>query len=116
MWRPAAILLWVASIAHLISGNVDVGMTLNLLVGSLPGVWLGTSWAGRVPTGVLRPLLGIVLCTASIGLLSKSGVGVPAPLIGLVPLALGLLTWFRKRGSQLARKMSRALAILAGRA
>ena len=112
----AAILLWAASIAHLLSGNVDVGMTLNLLIGSLPGVWLGTSWSGKVPVGVLRPLLGIVLCTASVGLLSKSGVGVPAPLIGVVPLVLGLLTWSRKRGSPLARKVSRALATLAGRA
>src|SRR5439155_7148308 len=52
----AAILLWVASFAHLVSGNVDLGLTANLLVGSLPGVWIGTSASGKVPSAVLRPL------------------------------------------------------------
>ena len=112
----AAILLWVAALAHLISGNVDVVMTLNLLIGSLPGVWLGTNWSGKVPVGVLRPLLGIVLCTASLGLLSKSGLNVPAPLFAVLPLALGLLAWARERHSPLGRRVSRVLAALGNRA
>jgi uncharacterized membrane protein YfcA len=93
----AAILLWVASIAHLISGNVDLGLTANLLIGSLPGVWIGTSTKLKPPVRVLRPLLGIVLCTASLGLLIKADIGVPGPLFGGVPIALGVLAWLRDR-------------------
>src|SRR3954453_22577145 len=57
----AAILLWVASFAHIISGNVDFGLAGNLLVGSLPGVWIGGSASLKVSPAVLRPTLGIVL-------------------------------------------------------
>src|SRR4029077_15895029 len=38
----AAVLLWVAALAHLFSGNVDLLLTATILIGSLPGVWLGT--------------------------------------------------------------------------
>ena len=40
----AAILLWVASAGHLIAGNIDFGLAANILVGSVPGVWLGAGW------------------------------------------------------------------------
>jgi uncharacterized membrane protein YfcA len=99
----AAILLWVASFAHIISGNVDFGLAGNLLVGSLPGVWIGSSASIKVSPAVLRPTLGIVLCTASLGILIKADVGVPGPLFVVVPLALALLAWrlpiARERGA-----------------
>ena len=93
----AAILLWVAGIAHLISGNVDLGLTANLLIGSLPGVYIGTSAKLKPPARVLRPLLGIVLCTAAMGLLIKADIGIPGPVFVGVPVALSLLAWIRDR-------------------
>ena len=39
----AAVLLWVAALAHLVSGNVDYGLAGTLLIGSIPGVWIGTN-------------------------------------------------------------------------
>ena len=63
----AAILLWVAAIAHLFSGNVDLLLTLTILIGSLPGVWLGTHLATRLPERGLRPALGVVLLGAGLG-------------------------------------------------
>ena len=35
-------LLWVAAIAHLFSGNIDFGLAGTILIGSVPGVWIGT--------------------------------------------------------------------------
>jgi uncharacterized membrane protein YfcA len=89
----AAILLWVASFAHLLSGNVDLFLTLNLLLGSIPGVWIGSGASVKVPVAVLRPMLGIVLCTASMGLLIKGGIPIPGPVFAGVPVALALLAW-----------------------
>lgn len=89
----AAILLWVAALAHLFSGNVDLLLTATILIGSLPGVWLGTHLATRLPERGLRPALGVVLLGAGLALLSKSGVDVPAAVIVLVPLALGALAF-----------------------
>jgi uncharacterized membrane protein YfcA len=85
----AAVLLWVAAIAHLFSGNVDLLLTATILIGSLPGVWLGTHLATRLPERGLRPALGVVLLGAGLALLSKAGVDIPAAVIVAVPLALG---------------------------
>jgi uncharacterized membrane protein YfcA len=99
----AAILLWVASFAHIVSGNVDFGLAGNLLAGSLPGVWIGSSASMKVSPAILRPTLGIVLCTASIGILTKANVGVPPVAFAIVPVALALLAWrlpiARERGA-----------------
>ena len=38
----AAALLWVAGTAHLVAGNVDLDATAWLLVGSIPGVLIGS--------------------------------------------------------------------------
>src|SRR5919201_7141843 len=74
----AAVLLWVAALAHLASGNIDFGLAGTILVGSLPGVWLGTHLAMRVPERGLRPALGIVLLASGLALLGKAGLDVPA--------------------------------------
>ena len=86
----AAILLWTAGIAHWVGGNVDFGLMATILVGSLPGVWIGTGLLGKVPVDGLRPALGVVLFAAALGVLSKAGVDVPlAALVGL-PICVGI--------------------------
>jgi uncharacterized membrane protein YfcA len=85
----AAILLWAASIAHIVSGNVDFGLAGNILVGSIPGVWVGSALAIRLPEGALRPALGVVLVAAGLALLQKGGVDFPIFLIFALPAALG---------------------------
>ena len=85
----AAILLWVAAIAHLFSGNVDLGLTATILIGSLPGVWLGTRLSDRLPERGLRPALGVVLLASGLALLTKAGVDIPAAVIIAVPVVAG---------------------------
>ena len=85
----AAILLWVAGIAHWISGNVDFGLMVNILVGSLPGVYIGTLLLPRISAGALRPTLGCVLLGSSLGVLNKAGLDVPAAAIVGAPVLAG---------------------------
>jgi uncharacterized membrane protein YfcA len=87
----AAILLWAAGLAHLTAGNVDLALMANILVGSVPGVWIGAALVTRVPTTGLRPALGCVLLGSALGALSKAGVDIPVAAIVGVPLAVGLL-------------------------
>jgi uncharacterized membrane protein YfcA len=89
----AAVLLWVAALAHLASGNIDFGLMGNILVGSIPGVWLGTNAATRVPERGLRPALGIVLLASGLGLVSKAGIEMPAWVLTGVPVVLLVLAW-----------------------
>lgn len=87
----AAFLLWFAAGAHAVAGNVDYAMTGTLLLGSIPGVWIGAGIAQRLPSGSLRPLLAVVLVAAGLGLLAKAGAGfVTPPVILGAPAALGL--------------------------
>jgi hypothetical protein len=84
----AAILLWAAAIAHVVAGNVDFALAGTILIGSVPGVWLGSHWSVRTPVATLRTVLGVILIGASLGLLSKAGMDVPLPVLAGVPLVL----------------------------
>ena len=64
----AAILLWAAGLAHVTAGNVDFGMVGTILLGSVPGVWLGSHWSVRVEPAVLRTTLAVVLLGAGLAL------------------------------------------------
>jgi uncharacterized protein len=86
----AAILLWAAGIAHWVGGNVDLGLAANILVGSLPGVLIGSQLAVRVPTRLLRNALGVVLIASSITLIAKEHVprAVLIPSVTVAALAI----------------------------
>ncbi len=47
----------VAGIGHASLGNVDWELLVSLLIGSLPGIWLGAQLTRRLPDGVVRSLL-----------------------------------------------------------
>jgi uncharacterized membrane protein YfcA len=51
----------VAGIAHIGAGHVEWNIVASLLIGSIPGVWLGSKVSVRAPERVLRPLLAGVL-------------------------------------------------------
>jgi uncharacterized membrane protein YfcA len=85
----AALLLWAAGIAHWIGGNVDFTLMGNILIGSLPGVWIGTALVPRVPVAALRPTLGCVLLGSALGVLTKAGVDVPVWVILGAPVMVG---------------------------
>jgi uncharacterized protein len=88
----AALLLWVASAAHLVSGNVDLALAGTILLGSVPGVWIGTNLSTRLPADALRPALAIVLIASGLALLSKAGLALPVAVLAGVPIALAVLT------------------------
>ena len=89
----AAILLWVAGAAHFVSGNVDLALAGTILIGSVPGVWIGTNLSTRMPEAGLRPTLGVVLIAAALGLLNKAGAPVPPLAILIVPVVLGAVAF-----------------------
>jgi uncharacterized membrane protein YfcA len=93
----AAILLWAAGLAHWVSGNVDFVLMGTILIGSLPGVVIGTHLIDYVSATVLRPALGCVLLASALGVLSKAGADIsPALLLGL-PTAVGIGAWLIHR-------------------
>jgi len=71
----AAILLWAAAAAHLLSNNVDWGLAGNLLLGSIPGIWVGSHFSVRMSGPALRGALAVVLTASGVALSSKAGWG-----------------------------------------
>ncbi len=87
----AALMLWAATAAHLVFGNVDFALMGTILIGSLPGVVIGTALIDRVPSEVLRPALACVLLAAGIGVGTKAGIDLPPWTVLAIPGAFGLI-------------------------
>lgn len=51
----------VAGIGHWMIGSVDWALLGSLLLGSLPGIWLGSHASAKVPDRFLRPILASML-------------------------------------------------------
>jgi len=51
----------VAGLGHLSLGNVDLVLLGSLLIGSLPGIWIGSHLSAKIPEKFLRPVLATVL-------------------------------------------------------
>jgi len=62
----AALLTGAGALAHLSAHTVDPHLTVNLLIGSLPGVWLGSSLAGRLPRRALSGVVASVLAVSGL--------------------------------------------------
>jgi len=51
----------IAGLGHAALGTVDFGLLGSLLIGSLPGIYLGSHLGVKVPDRVLRPVLATML-------------------------------------------------------
>jgi uncharacterized membrane protein YfcA len=69
----AALLLWVAGAGHIAAGNVDLGATGWLLIGSVPGVLLGSQVTVKLPDRFLRAALATTLTLAGVKLVDPPG-------------------------------------------
>ena len=87
----AAILLWAAAAAHIVAGNVDFALAGTILLGSVPGVWLGSHWSVRVPVAALRTTLAVLLIGAGLALLIKAGLGIPVVVLAAFPVGVAVL-------------------------
>ncbi|MDA2146956.1 MULTISPECIES: sulfite exporter TauE/SafE family protein [unclassified Bacillus cereus group] len=57
----AFILVTVASILNMKLGNVDYILTINLLIGSIPGVIIGSKLSSKIPVKPLQLLLALII-------------------------------------------------------
>ena len=95
----AAGLLWVAGTGHLLHGNVDLHAIGWLLIGSIPGVLLGSHLSIRIPDRILRICFAVVLVLSGVKLVDLPGATTVIEVGG--GLALGaLVLWSVRRLSQ----------------
>jgi uncharacterized membrane protein YfcA len=58
-----------AALGHLLFGDVRLGLTTSLLIGALPGVYLGARVSSRADDRFIRPVLVAVLAASALKLL-----------------------------------------------
>ncbi len=59
----------VAGLGHWLLGSVDWALMIALLLGSVPGITLGSHMSGRLPERVLRPILAAILVVVGLKML-----------------------------------------------
>jgi hypothetical protein len=60
----------VAGLGHWLLGSVDWALMVSLLIGSVPGITLGSHMSGRLPERALRPVLAAVLLVVGLRMLA----------------------------------------------
>jgi len=59
-----AILLGVGALSHFLAGHVDFRIASLLLIGSIPGIWLGSHYCAKSPDKFLRVVISVLLMYA----------------------------------------------------
>lgn len=72
-------LVMSAALAHVLYGDFELALTASLLVGSVPGVWVGAQLSSRAPGGLVRRALAFVLLASALKLLE-----VPTATTGMI--------------------------------
>ena len=94
-----------AAIGHLMFGDFQLGLSASILVGSIPGVFVGALFSTRAPDHVIRPALMVVLLVSSLKLL-----GAPTSIVaaaGAVSAVVGVV--YAVRRSRVNRERKREL-------
>jgi uncharacterized membrane protein YfcA len=61
-----------AALGHILFGDFQFDITASLLIGCIPGVWLGAHLSAHAPGGVVRRALAFVLLASALRLLDIS--------------------------------------------
>jgi uncharacterized protein len=76
-------LVAAASLAHLLFGDFRLALTISILIGAIPGVYLGARLSSRAPDHWIRPALVVVLTASGLKLL-----GAGNPVVAVVSTVL----------------------------
>ncbi|HZQ87915.1 MAG TPA: sulfite exporter TauE/SafE family protein [Acidimicrobiales bacterium] len=85
-----------AALGHLLFGDFKLGLTASLLVGCLPGVYVGARVSARAPDRIIRPALVFVLLASALKLLNTPTTALGITLGVAAVVGLPALYWLSK--------------------
>jgi uncharacterized membrane protein YfcA len=85
-----------AAVAHILFGDFRMDLTVSLLLGSIPGVFLGAQLSSRLPGGLVRRALTLVLLASGLKLLDVSNAAMVGTLAAVVLLGPPVWIWVRR--------------------
>lgn len=80
-----------ASLGHIIFGDFTLGLTGSILVGAIPGVWIGARVSSRSPGSLVRRALAVIMLASGSKLLGASTGTVLA--ITVAAVVVGAAAW-----------------------
>jgi uncharacterized membrane protein YfcA len=86
-----------AAVAHLFFGDFHLDVTASLLIGCLPGVYVGAQLSSRAPGGIIRRALSLVLLASALKLVGASTAVTVAVLAAVMLAGPPLWAWARVR-------------------
>ena len=84
-----------AALGHVLFGDFKLDVTAALLVGSVPGAWIGAQLSSRLPGALIRRALGFVLLASALRLLGVPNLATGVVLVAVV--AVAPLVWMLLR-------------------
>jgi uncharacterized protein len=97
-----------AALAHVLFGDFQMGLAATILVGAIPGVYIGARLSSRAPGGLIRRALAIVLLASGLKLLGASNGVIVLCILGA--LIVGQLAWAVLRSRYAKQRRARRLA------
>jgi len=99
-----------AALGHLLFGQFQLSVTASLLIGSVPGVWVGAQLSARAPGGLVRRALAFVLLASALKMLDASNTQtiVVLAVIALVAPVVWMLVRRQHGFPAIARRSERA--------
>lgn len=86
-----------AALGHLLFGDFRLGVTGALLLGAVPGAYLGAKLSSRLPGALIRRALAFVLLASALKLLDVSNVATAVTLLGIGALSGPIWMLLRRR-------------------
>jgi hypothetical protein len=80
-----------ASLGHLLFGDFQLDLTVSLLIGALPGVYVGARVSSSAPGGIIRRALVVVLLASGLKLLEVPNSVLIVVLLGVA--VVGPVLW-----------------------
>jgi uncharacterized protein len=80
-------LVGAAALGHVLVGDFKLAVTVSILLGSIPGVYIGSRLSASAPDIAVRPILVFVLVASALKLLNFTDNGL---LLGLIVVAITL--------------------------
>jgi uncharacterized protein len=82
-----------AAAGHILFGDFKLDLTASLLIGSVPGVYLGARLSSRANDAVIRPILALVLVASGLKLLGVDNAQMAMLMLPVVLGVAGALAW-----------------------
>jgi uncharacterized membrane protein YfcA len=106
-------LVAAAAIGHLLFGDFQLAITGSLLIGSIPGVYLGARLSAKAPDSVIRPALVTVLGLSGLKLIGASNTALAVALALALAgwLFTAVVTWLANRNDETVAVESEAVEL-----